>query len=439
MSAVTLAYLVGFSAIYLVAVVVILSFAGRWRRKMEEAQNKERTKSVRRLVRLNSAAAEVHDALAYQKRTNEASKGRIRKAEELAQANALAAETHADMLDESREANARLAAKYAAGTAMLGQHAQNMNKAAETARMHSLSRATENTRLLRELERDIEAMYKGAATPQEVEAEVAKLEAEMAEHRRSTQAASDGFYSKVAELLAASDVAQRETSEEITTMYATKAEAEAQASTLLADVDAAKAELESQYDTALERADEVEAACGLRNTEMLDPAALDGIQTSYDNILAKLSDYTSIIDDNETKWNEFDGQLSDVERSVSDALENAATLNADVSTALANLNDYIKANCTSQASVAELEGDINDAQTRADQLLTAVGDAQVACDAANQTCQDTNATCTAAGGAAAVNLAEGGVINVENTGTLMLTDGKLSFCTLDTDVCTDLN
>ena len=438
MGAVTLAYLVGFSAIYLVAVVVILSFAARWRRRMEEAQDKERTKSVRRLVRLNAAAAEVHDALAYQKRTNEASKGRIRRAEELARDNARAAEANSDMLEESRDANARLAAKYAAGTTMLAQHAQNMNRAAETARMHSFSRASENARLLRELERDIEAVYKGAATPQEVEAEVAKLEAEMAEHRRTTREASDGFYARVAELLAASDVAQRETGEEIATMYSTKEEAAQQASELLAAVDAAQAELESQYDTALTRADEVEAACDLRNADNLDPAAVDGIQTSYDEILAKLSDYTAILDDNESRWDALDSQLGDVESSVSDALGNAAALNAEVTSALADLDEYIKSNCTPREAVTQLETDLDAAGARADQLGGEVDAARVSCESARQTCENAETACTAAQGAAALNLAEGGVINVDGAGTLTLTDGTLSFCTLD-NVCADLN
>lgn len=438
MSAVTVAYLVGFSAVYLVAVVVIMSFAGKWRRKAEEAQNKERTTSVRRLVRLNSAAADVHDAMSYQKRTNEASKARIRRAEEQARANAQAAEANSELLEESREAGARIAAKYAAGTDLLGQHAQNMHQAAEAARRHSFSRAAENARLLRELERDIEALYKGAVTPQEVEEEVAKLEAELAEIQRASRAASDGFYSKVSDLLSASDAAQRETGEEIATMYATKAEAESQASELLADVGSAKAELESQYDGVKARADEVEAACGLRNSREMDPAALDAIQTSYDTILSNLSDYASIVDENDAKWRGFDARLTEAETSVSEALESASTLNAEVGDALSDLDDYIKANCTPRESVAELEADIETANARADRLGDDVEAARVSCEGAKKTCGDAEAACTAAQGQAAMNLAEGGVVNVEDAGTLSLSSGTLSFCTLE-GVCTDLN
>lgn len=434
----TLAYLVGFSAVYLVAVVVILGFASRWRLRMEEARNAARTASVRRLVRLNEASAEVHDALAYQKRTNEASKGRVRRAEEAAEANARAAEANSDMLAESRAANARLAAKYAAGTDMLAQHARNINSAATAARTHSLSRATENARLLRELERDIEALYKGAATPQQVEAEVAKLEAEMAEHRRTTQAASDGFYSTVAALLAASDAAQRETGEEIATMFATKVEAQAQASELLAGVGAAKQELEAQYASALARADEVEAACGLRNARDLDAAALDGIQTAYDDILAKLSDYTAIVDDNETRWQQLDGQLADVEGSVTAALSGAETLNAEVSAALADLDEYIKAECTPLEWAENLDDNIEAASKRADELATNVDTARVACEGAAIKCVSAEDACVKAQGSTALNLAEGGSVEVAGAGTLSLAGGTLSFCDLDA-VCTDLN
>ena len=67
-----------------------------------------------------------------------------------------------------------------------------------------------------------------------------------------------------------------------------------------------------------------------------------------------------------------------------------------------------------------------------------VREARLACEAAEEKCEGAGETCTAAEGAPAVNLAEGGVINVENTGTLSLTDGTLSFCTLD-NLCTDLS
>lgn len=438
MSAATLAYLVGFSAVYLVAAVVIMGFADRWRGKMHEAQEKQRTDAVRRLVRLDAAAADVHDALAYQKRANEASKGSIRRAEELSRDNASAAEANLALLEESREANASLAAKYAAGTDLLAKHAQNMNEAAEAARVHALSRASQNARLLRELERDIEALYKGATTPSAVEAEVAEMEAELSEIRRESKAASDGFYSKVADMLDASEVAQRETSEEISTMYATKEEAESQGGQLLAGVEAARAELESRYDAALSRAGEVEAACGLRNSQELDPAALDAIQASYDDIEAKMSEYASVVGDNEAKWGEFDSQLQAVENSVSDALGEADRLNAEVGAALTDLDDYIKANCTPRESVSTLEDDLAAASSRADRLISEVDGARVACEAANETCRRANDTCTDAAGAAAVNLAEGGVINVDNAGTLSLADGTLSFCSLD-EVCTTLN
>ena len=352
MQAATLAYLLGFSAVYVVTLAVVLNFASGWRRRMQDAKDDSRAKSVRRLVRLNAAAADVHDALAYQKRTNEAARARIRAVERDARDNAEHAERNHRMLDESREANARLVSRYAAGTGLLGQHAQNIYESADRARRQSLSRAEENARLLRELEKDIDSMVKGAVTPAEVEAEVRRLEAELAADRRDNQDASAGFYAKVDELLEASEQAQKDIGDEISTMYATRDEAQLQASELEARVAEARDELEAQYVTVSETAEAAEAECGLRNADgALDGAALDQVRSSYDELVSKLADYTRMIDENEDKWSEVDSKLREAE-------ERANESRAEIDRALEELEQYIESNCTSAESVAGLEARI---------------------------------------------------------------------------------
>jgi hypothetical protein len=427
MTPVVLAYLVGFAAVYLVALSVVMGFAARWRQRMRDAEKETKLQSVRRLVKLSAATADVEDALSYQKRANEAARARIRKAEEAARESARAAEANAVAVDESRAAGARLASSYMAGTDLLSEHAKNMSAAATTARQRSLERARENSRLLRELERSIDALHKGATTPAEVEAEVAKLHAEMEEHRKRTQEASDGFYSKVAQLLSASESAQRETVAEISTMYATKDEAEKQAAALAAQVDAAKSELDRQYDMAIGRAGEVEAACGLRNSKELDGAALDNIRTAYDNILEKLAEYTFVVEKNETKWGELDRQLSGVETTVADALRDASKLNDEVSRSLTRLDDYIRSNCTTKESVALLMSEVDAAEADARRVREQVQDARLSCEASKRSCDDSSAK----------KLTEGGAVEVDGLGRLTMRGGVVRFCTRD-NACTDV-
>lgn len=437
MEPVVIAYLVGFSAVYLVTVAVIMNFATRWRKKMTQAQHDARTKSVRRLVRLNEATADVHDALAYQKRTNEAARARIRRAEREARDNAAQADRNSEMLAESREANARLASKYVAGTQMLGEQAQIISRSADRARQQSFSRARENTRLLRDLEREIESVYKGAVTPQEVDAEVRRLEGELKEHQRENQQASARFYAQVDDLLAASERAQLETGAEIATLYATKEEAELQAGELMQGVEDARAELEELYGAAVDTAEDVEAQCGLRNSQDLDADTLENIRLSYDDILAKLADYTRIIDENQDSWTGLDSRLQEVEGQTAAALEQAAVQNDAVDQALSDLDDYIKSNCTSSESVSELRDEIGDAARRAEELQDDLRDTRVTCEGATETCQQARDECDTARGTAAVNLRDGGVITVEGAGELTLSEGTLRFCSLD-DVCHNL-
>lgn len=433
-----MAYLAGFSVVYLVVVVAILGMARKWRARMREVEERARTASARRLTRMSAASADVHDALSYQKRANEGAQRRIRRAEEQARENADAAARNARVLEESREANSRLAGRYAAGTALLGEHARNVGRAADAARTQAFARARENARLLRELEREIEAAYKGAVTPGEVAAEVARLEAELAEHRRQTRDASDRFYRQVGSLMAAGDAAQRATMDEITTMFATKEEAGQQASELLADVERAEGALRQQYAAVLDRAGEVATGCAPGNLGELDAAALERIQATYDQVLDRVAGYSASVEQHEAAWAEMDARVRGVEDTVAASAGSAADASGRLDAALLDLKTYIASNCLPQTAVDGVRDEIQAASRSAALLDTRVSDAVVECRASKTACDQARAECTAAGGRPAVNLAEGGVINVENAGTLSLSGGNLAFC--DTDqVCTRLN
>lgn len=437
MEAVTLAYLVGFSAVYLVTVIVILNFASTWRQKMKKAQNDSRTKSVRRLVRLNEANADVQDALAYQKRTNEAARARIRNVEEEARDNAEHAERNSRMLRESRESNAKLASEYVAGTSMLGTYAQGISDAADHARRQSFSRAKYNTGLLRKLENDIDSMIKGAATPADLKAEVTKIETELAQLRQTDQEASAEFSDKVDKLLSATEQTQKKIGNEISALYITKEEADFHSDEFSKTVENARTELESQYDSVLETAEDVEAKCGIRNIKELDNSKLDQVQSSYDDLLAKLAEYTEIIDENENEWSGLASRLSELEDQTESAIAKGIEQNEEVDKALSDLDEYIKSNCTSADSVNALESSITNASTTADDLRKDLDKTRILCEGAKATCEDAETACTAAQGAAAINLKDGGVINVENTGSLSLKDGSLEFCNLE-NVCHNL-
>ena len=413
------AYLVGFSAVYLVAVVVILGFASRWRRRLLEARDRSRTESVRRLVQLNTAAADVHDALAFQRRSNQESRARIRRAEEAAAENAEATRRNARALEESREHRKRLLSEHAAAVDLVGRHAGNIAGAADRARRASLDRAEAGARALRALERDIEALQKGAVTPGQVREEVAALERSLAEHREAAAASADGFRSTVDRLLAASEAAQRETNEEIAAMYATREEVQRQASELLSAVERAEEQLAAQYSAAEAAAGETAQLCD--GAAAVQGADLGAVVSAYEDAVERLGEYSERLEAN-------DAALAPLEERVAGLEAGEAARGEEVAAALADLNSYIAGSCVGRDDLAYVTEVAEAAGEAAAALEARAEDAGLACDGSRRACEE------AAGDGV---LAEGGSVEVPGMGVLKLEDGRLLMCDLD-DACAPL-
>lgn len=364
-----------FSTVFMFSFVVVMGYASKWKKKMHELEEEKRSEALEMEARMALAEARVIDSVAYQERTNRDARARVRAAEREASEANNTANTNSDRIKQAEEFNR-------AATSVLAETLSGISS-----RVDDVANKVENA---------FRAHDDRGKLLQDIETKIAGLLNNNQENFTTENTHVD--------LIVGAEASSDRTRDEISAMYATTDDIDIKHSELIGMIDTARGEIDSQFAKLIDDAD---SNCVINGKSL---------QQSYEDISSKISSYLELVVDNNANWAGLESRLGAVEN-------DKANSHKQISDALADLNDYIDRNCTPPSKLKDIGDE--------------VAVASEGCAASKEACERAFDECKSVSGQSEINLSQGGVINVENTGTLSFAGGGLTFCDID-GVCRDL-
>ncbi|AUF82268.1 hypothetical protein TetV_176 [Tetraselmis virus 1] len=384
-----LVYVVAFSGIYILALVVIMSFAWSWRNRKNKIKQQQRADKAAAYSEISVATHRIEDALSHQSRFNENANRRVRIAEETAKRGYDQSQKNKINVENAIQRNANLTDSYIQATDVIRDRITDLHEAVDESRTATIERSRTANEALRELEDQITALQHGAITPEDINKMVAETETELEKHTLETQKASKGFYNTVDKLLTDTEDARNTTFKEISDMYATKQYVSSVNESYNSEIEALKKYVDEQQQVLADVATAATEVCKANTDEnQVSDVTLDEISSMYEELLRNVGAYDDDLKQYKSDLSNAQTHISEIKKQFSD-LEGT---NQEMTDSLKAFNDT-KNTLIEKDSYDSLEERVGLLESKAQEAISSLKSATDSANMSSMSCQKAEDIC----------------------------------------------